>query len=112
MVEVLSERLAQLDDAVAASSAANTPDERACQIGKRLADIMVDHRQRYSIMMNDPTVRKRAVEISFPMVVNWGACKSAKCMRLPTSRAYYIAVAGADDSDDDDGDVIRHNDRC
>ena len=56
VVEVLSEGLAQLDDAVAESSAATTPDERAWLIVKGLADIMVDHRQRYSIMMNDPTV--------------------------------------------------------
>ncbi|AQP48317.1 hypothetical protein BW730_13210 [Tessaracoccus aquimaris] len=56
VVEVLSEGLAQLDDAVAASSAAATPDERAWLIVMGLADIMVDHRQRYSIMMNDPTV--------------------------------------------------------
>ncbi|WP_197510876.1 hypothetical protein [Tessaracoccus coleopterorum] len=48
--------LQQLDDVVADSMAADDPARRVDIVVEGLADIMIDHRPRYSIMMSDPAV--------------------------------------------------------
>ena len=55
-MEVLRAGLEQLDDVVAAAHAVDDPARRADIVVRGLADIMVDHRPRYSIMMSDPAV--------------------------------------------------------
>lgn len=56
VVEVLRAGLAQLEEVVVEATAAPDAGTRADIVVRGLADIMVAHRPRYSIMMNDPSV--------------------------------------------------------
>ena len=56
VVEVLRAGLRQLDDAVADAMATDDAGSRVDIVVRGLADIMVAHRPRYSIMMGDPAV--------------------------------------------------------
>lgn len=56
IVEVLGAGLRQLDEVVGAAAAEPDPQARALAVVTGLADIMVAHRPRYSIMMSDPAV--------------------------------------------------------